>query len=55
MSDSVLVAYGSKHGMTAEIAERIGKVRLALPPAVGWPRLFLFLVIVTRGDPLGTA
>lgn len=26
MSDSVLVAYGSKHGMTAEIAERIGKV-----------------------------
>lgn len=26
MSDKVLVAYGSKHGMTAEIAERIGKV-----------------------------
>lgn len=26
MSDMVLVAYGSKHGMTAEIAERIGKV-----------------------------
>ncbi|MBN2346733.1 MAG: flavodoxin domain-containing protein [Candidatus Aminicenantes bacterium] len=26
MGDKVLVAYGSKHGMTAEIAERIGKV-----------------------------
>jgi menaquinone-dependent protoporphyrinogen oxidase len=26
MSDKVLVAYGSKHGMTGEIAERIGKV-----------------------------
>lgn len=26
MSDKVLVAYGSKHGMTAEIAERIGKI-----------------------------
>lgn len=26
MSDTVLVAYGSKHGMTAEIAERIGGV-----------------------------
>lgn len=26
MSDKVLVAYGSKKGMTAEIAERIGKV-----------------------------
>ncbi len=26
MSDKILVAYGSKHGMTAEIAERIGKI-----------------------------
>lgn len=26
MSDKVLVAYGSKHGMTAGIAERIGKI-----------------------------
>ncbi len=26
MSEKVLVAYGSKHGMTAEIAERIGKI-----------------------------
>jgi menaquinone-dependent protoporphyrinogen oxidase len=26
MSDKVLVAYGSKHGMTAEIAERIAEV-----------------------------
>jgi len=26
MSEKVLVAYGSKHGMTAEIVERIGKV-----------------------------
>ena len=26
MSDKVLVAYGSKHGMTAEIADKIGKV-----------------------------
>jgi menaquinone-dependent protoporphyrinogen oxidase len=26
MGEKVLVAYGSKHGMTAQIAERIGKV-----------------------------
>lgn len=26
MKEKVLVAYGSKHGMTAEIAERIGKI-----------------------------
>jgi menaquinone-dependent protoporphyrinogen oxidase len=26
MNEKVLVAYGSKHGMTAEIAERIGKI-----------------------------